>query len=202
MRRLRPSLRRALVALVVAGCVAAVAAVAWGGSGAHYTLDPLRDCLALRGGLATLVPRGIASEGTITLDVKGDRAIVSFAGDEREARALAGSIPGADRHGSLVVYGEGGPPGDRAKSTLERCLSDGEGKPERPPTGFRYADAAIARFEQACDSAGASQAQCYCVLTGAQAQMPLADFERIAVATVASEEELMTEILDGCRLVG
>ena len=202
MRRLRPSFRRALIALVAAGVVAGVAAVAWGGSGTHYTLDPLRDCLALRGGLVTLAQRGVASEGTVTLVVKGHRAVVSFAGDDREARALAGSIPGATRHGSLVVYGVHGPPGARAKSTLERCLSDGEGKPERPPTGYSYAATAIARFELACDSAGASEAQCYCVLTGAEARMPLAGFERIAVSTKPAEEELMTELLDGCWLVG
>ena len=182
MRQLRPSLRRALIALVAAGVVAGAAAVAWGGSGTHYALNPLRDCLALRGGLVTLVSGGVATEGTVTLAVKGDRALVSFAADDREARALAGSIPGATRHGSLVVYGEGGPPGDRAKSTLERCLSDGEGRPDGPPTGFRYAEAAIATFEQA--------------------RLPLADFQRIAVATVLAEEEQMTELLDGCRLVG
>lgn len=202
MRHLRPPFRRALIALVVAGVVAGAAAVAWGGNSTHYALDPLRDCLALRGGLVTVVPGGAASEGTVTLLVKGDRAVVSFAADDREARTLAASIPGATRHGSLVVYGKGGPPGDRATSTLERCLSDGEGKPGRPPTGYRYADSAIATFQQACDSAGASSAQCYCVLTGAQARLPLADFQRIAVATVLAEEELMTELLDGCRLVG
>jgi hypothetical protein len=202
LRLLRPSFRRTLIALVVAGGSAGIAAVAWGGGGTHYALDPLRDCLALRGGLVTLVADGAASEGTVTLDVKGDRAVIAFAGDDSEARALAGAAGGAIRHGSIVVYGEGGPPGERARSTVERCLSDGEGRPKRPPTGFRYADTAIASFEQACDSAGASAAQCHCVLTGAQAQLPLADFQRIAVATVAAEEEQMTLILDGCRLVG
>ena len=201
-RPLRPSLRRALIALVVAGGGVGIAAVAWGGSGTHYALDPLRDCLALRGGLVTLVPGGAASEGTVTLVVKGDRAVIAFTGDDREARALASSVTGATRHGSIVVYGEGGPPGERARSTLERCRSDGEGQPQRPPTGFRYGDAAIASFDRACDSAGASAAQCHCVLTGAQARLPLADFERIAVATVAAEEEQMTKLLDGCRLVG
>ena len=202
LRPLRPSLRRALIALAVVGGSVGIAAAAWGGSGPHYALDPLRDCLALRGGLVTLVSGGAASEGTVTLVVKGDTAVVAFAGDSREARALAGSFTGATRHGSIVVYGEGGPPGERARSTLERCRSDGEGQPQRPPTGFRYGDAAIASFDRACDSAGASAAQCHCVLTGAQARLPLADFERIAVATVAAEEEQMTKLLDGCRLVG
>lgn len=203
VRPLRPSFRRALIALVVVGGSVGIATAAWGGSGPHYALDPLRDCLALRGGLVTLVAGGAASEGTVTLVVKGDRAVIGFAGDIREARELAGSFPGATRHGSLVVYGEnGGPPGAHARSTLERCLSDGEGHPQRPPTGFRYSDSAIASFEQACDSAGASAAQCHCVLTGAQARLPLADFERIATATVAAEEEQMTKLLDGCRLVG
>ncbi len=203
VRPLRLSLRRVLISLAVAGGSVGIAAAAWGGSGAHYALDPLRDCLALRGGLVTLVPGGPASEGTVTLDVKGDRAVVAFAGDSREAGALAGSIGRATRHGSIVVYGEGGgPPGAHARSTLERCLSDGEGRPQRPPTGFRYGDAAIASFEQACNSANASPAQCHCVLTGAQARLALADFQRIATATVAAEEEQMTKLLDGCRLVG
>lgn len=207
-RPLRPSLRRALIALVVAGGSVGVAAVAWGGGGTHYALDPLRECLALGGGLVTLVPGGAASEGTVTLVVKGDRAVIAFAGDDREARALASSVPGATRHGSIVVYGERGPsgergpPGERALSTLERCRSSGEGQPQRPPTGFRYGDAAIASFDRACDSVGASTAQCHCVLTAAQARLPLADFERIAVATVAAEEGQMTQLLDGCRLVG
>ncbi len=203
VRPLRLSLRRVVIALVIAGGSVGIAAAAWGGSGPHYALDPLRDCLALRGGLVSLVPGGPATEGTVTLDVKGDRAVVAFAGDSREAAALAGSFAGATRHGSLVVYGEGGSPsGEHARTTLERCLPDGEGRPKRPPTGFRYGDAAIASFEQACDSAEASPAQCHCVLTGAQAQLPLADFERIATATVTAEEEQMTKLLDGCRLVG
>ena len=202
MGHVRPPLRRTLVVLAAVAVSAAIAAVASGGGGTHYALDPLRDCLALRGGLVTLVPSAAASEGTVSLVVKGERALIAFAADDSEARALAGSLPGATRHGSLIVYGEGGPPDDRARRTLERCLSDGDGRPQRPPTGFRYGDAAISSFERACDSAGASEAQCHCVLTTAQARLPLADFRRIAVATVAAEEGQMTKLLDGCRLVG
>ena len=88
------------------------------------------------------------------------------------------------------------------RSTVERCLGDGEGRPQRQPTGFRYGASAIASFRQACAGARASEAQCNCVLTGAQARLPLADFERVATATVAAEEEQMTRVLDGCRLVG
>lgn len=177
-------------------------AATWGAGDKHYALDPTRDCVALRGGLVTFVSGG-ASEGSLTVDVKGDQVVLDFARTSAEARLLARGAGGASRHGNLVIRPRSsGIPAAQAASTVERCLSDGLGRPKAPPTGYRYPDDAIAAFEAACANVHASQAQCRCVLTGAQARMPLGDFERIAATTVPAEEAQMTLLLDGCRLVG
>lgn len=197
--------QRLFLALAAVALAAAVGATSMRGS-THYALGPLRDCMAQRGGLVTAVAQGTASEGTATLDVGGDTALLSFAADSREADRLAGSFLDVERHANLVVSaGAPGPFGSGGKlalKTVNRCLSAGHGHVTDAPFGFRYPPEVVWQFQEACRRVRASQAQCRCALTGAQAHLPLADFER-AVNPATDQEALPMEvILDDCRLVG
>jgi hypothetical protein len=206
-RRL-PSGTVVLGTLCAIGVLGGVGAVAHARSATHYALDPLRNCIALRGGLVSFQAGGAATEGTASVDVHGDIAVIAFGKDGREAGQLAGAFDGSTRHANLVIRpgtaaaAAGRAAGAQAVSTIERCLSDGKGRPKQAPAGYAYGAAALASFQQACDRAKASSAQCRCVLTGAQARMPLSDFLRVAEATEVADEAKMTELLDGCRLVG
>ena len=172
----------------------------------HYALDPLRDCLALRGSLVTFVPGGPGSEGTALVDVRGDTARLAFAHDGKEARAIAAAGRAAQRHGNLVVQAAASAPGSRVgeqtRATIERCLSAAHGRPKLVATGYAYPESVLRDFQSACRDAATTQAQCRCVLTQAQAVAPPDVFQRLAVTTVSGEEELMTQLLDSCLLVG
>ena len=199
--------RRRASWLAVAAAIAGVVAVTGrAGDSNHYALDQLRDCLALHGSLVVFDAGARGSEGAATLDLRGDTARLAFAATGKEAREIARAVQGAKRHGNLVVYSaldaQGTVPGPQARAVVTRCLTAGEGRPQLAATGYVYPAAVLDQFLAACRDAKTTEAQCRCVLTEAQAAAPPDVFERLAVTTVPAEEELMTQLLDSCALVG
>lgn len=197
--------RRKLLWLALLAAIVAAAA-AWGWPSQHVAYGPLRDCLALRGGLVTPVANGAALEGTARVQVGTDVALIAVAATPDEAKALAGQYLDARRYDNLVVSPgvtwPSGASGDRALAAVKRCLSDAHGAQETATLGWIYPAETIAQVQKSCRKVRASIAQCRCVLTGAQAQLSPGDFQLAADGASIEAELAMADILDGCRLVG
>lgn len=197
--------RRTLLWLALLAAVAAAAA-AWGWPSKHVAYGPLRDCLALRGGLVTPVASGLAQEGSARVQVGTDVALIAVAATTGEAKALAGGYLDAHRFNNLVVSPgvtwPAGTGGDLALSAVKRCLSDAYGSQETATLGWIYPAETLASVQKSCRKVHASIAQCRCVLTGAQAQLSPADFQLAADGASLAAELAMADVLDGCRLVG